>query len=123
MSVELMNFAGLIVAIRHAHTSLFTQASKAVNMSLTLRNWFIGLYIAEYELCGADRAKYGARLLKELATALQNHQVSNTGRRQLYRYLGFYRCYPQIVRTVSAQSAKLLSLSWVWKTGEVRYEF
>ncbi len=109
MSSELRDFAGLIVAIRHAHTALLTQASKAVNISLTLRNWFIGLYIAEYELCGADRANYGDRLLKELATALQNQHVSNTGKRQLYNYLGFYRCYPQIVRTVSAQSAKLLS--------------
>lgn len=109
MSFEQMDFAGLIAAIRHAHTALFTQASKAVNISLTLRNWFIGHYIAEYELQGADRAKYGDRLLKELAAALQNQQVSNTGRRQLYSYLGFYRCYPQIVRTVPAQSAKLLS--------------
>lgn len=109
MGCEEMDFAGLITAIRHAHISLFTQASKAVNISLTLRNWFIGHYIAEYELRGADRAKYGDRLLKELATALQNQQVSNCGRRQLYSYLGFYRCYSQIVRTASAQSAKLLS--------------
>ena len=109
MSSEQMDFAGLIAAIRYAHTALFTQASKAVNISLTLRNWFIGHYIAEYELQGADRAKYGDRLLKEVAAALQNQQVSNSGRRQLYGYLGFYRCYPQIVRTVSAQSAKLLS--------------
>ena len=100
MSCEEMDFAGLIAAIRHAHMSLFTQASKAVNTSLTLRNWFIGHYIAEYELRGADRAKYGERLLKELATALQNQQVSNCGRRQLYGY----RCYSQIVRTASAQS-------------------
>lgn len=34
-------------------------------MSLTLRNWAIGCYIREYEQNGADRAKYGARLLEQ----------------------------------------------------------
>jgi hypothetical protein len=28
-------------------------------MMLTLRNWLIGYYIAEYELQGSDRADYG----------------------------------------------------------------
>ncbi|MBL8489985.1 MAG: DUF1016 family protein [Rhodocyclaceae bacterium] len=82
------------------------QASRAVNVSLTLRNWFIGFYIAEFELQGADRAAYGDKLLTELASALRDQGVSNCGRRQLYDYLSFYRAYPQIVRTASALSAK-----------------
>ena len=79
--------------------------------SLTLRNWFIGHHIAEYELQGADRAVYGEQLLAELATALRGEHVSNVGKRQLYSYLSFYRSYPQIVRTASAQSAKVLLAS------------
>ena len=39
------------------------QASKQVDTALTLRNWLIGYYIAEYELNGADRAEYGAEQL------------------------------------------------------------
>ena len=62
MSSERMSFDELVAAIGQAHATLAAQATKAVNISLTLRNWFIGLYIAEYELRGADRAAYGERL-------------------------------------------------------------
>ena len=42
-------------------------------------------------------------LLRDLASRLTG--VSNCNRRQLYDYLKFYRTYPQIVGTVSAQLA------------------
>jgi predicted nuclease of restriction endonuclease-like (RecB) superfamily len=105
MSSDILNFQGLVDAIGRTHSTLAVQAAKAVNISLTLRNWFIGHYIAQYQLSGADRATYGEGLLSELAQALLAQGVSNTGRRQLYSYLNFYRAYPQIVRTASAQSA------------------
>lgn len=94
----------LAESIRNADRVLAAQAVKAVNVGLTLRNWFIGHYIAEFELRGADRAAYGDRLLPELANALSVRKVSNTGLRQLYAYLAFYRAYPAIVRTASALS-------------------
>ncbi len=50
-----MNFNSLVAAIQQVHHELSAQASRAVNVSLTMRNWFIGCYIAEYELHGADR--------------------------------------------------------------------
>jgi predicted nuclease of restriction endonuclease-like (RecB) superfamily len=90
------------------HEELAAQAGRAVNISLTLRNWLVGCYIIEYELCGADRARYGDNLLTELAKRLTELKVSNCNRRQLYRYLRFYRLYPEIVGTVSAQLKKLL---------------
>lgn len=108
MGFEVVSFHALVDVITQAHSALATQAAKAVNISLTLRNWFIGCYIAEYQLKSADRAAYGERLLSELAATLQAQGISNVGRRQLYGYLNFYRCYPQIVRTASAQSAQLL---------------
>lgn len=107
MSTHTLDFPGLVAAIRQANDALAEQASRAVNVSLTLRNWFIGYYIAEFELQGADRANYGDRLLDELALALRGQAVSNCGRRQLYAYLAFYRTYPQIVRTASALSAPI----------------
>ncbi len=94
----------LVETIRQADASLARQAVRAVNVSLTLRNWFIGWRIAVFELRGADRARYGERLVPELAAALRRRGVSNVGRRQLYSYLALYRVYPQIVRTPSALS-------------------
>lgn len=108
MSMQAFDFAHLVAAIQQTHVVLADQAAKAVNISLTLRNWFIGHHIAEFELQGADRARYGDKLLSELAQALRDHAVSNVGKRQLYGYLAFYRAYPQIVRTASAQSAQTL---------------
>lgn len=103
-----MDFDALVAAIQQAHDHLAAQAGKAVNISLTARNWLVGCYIAEYELHGEDRAKYGENLLRDLAVRLKG--VSNCNRRQLYRYLRFYRLYPQIVGTVSPQLEKLLPL-------------
>jgi predicted nuclease of restriction endonuclease-like (RecB) superfamily len=101
-----LDFSGLVAAIRQTDAALAEQATRAVNVSLTLRNWFIGRHIAEFELQGADRARYGDKLLVALAAALREQAVSNTGKRQLYSYLAFYRAYPQMVRTASAQSAQ-----------------
>ena len=102
------NFEKLVGTIRQVHEELAAQVGRAVNLSLTMRNWLIGAYIAEYELSGADRAGYGDSLLTELAKRLTEFKVSNCNRRQLYRYLRFYRLYPEIVGTLSAQLKKLL---------------
>jgi predicted nuclease of restriction endonuclease-like (RecB) superfamily len=102
------DFDKLVGVIRQVHEELAAQAGRAVNISLTLRNWLVGCYIAEYELCGSDRAGYGDSLLFELAKRLTDLKVSNCNRRQLYRYLRFYRLYPEIVGTLSAQLKKLL---------------
>jgi len=105
---ESFDFNSLVSSIQEVHNHLSEQAGKAVNISLTVRNWLIGCYIAEYELCGEDRAVYGEKLLPELAKRLTAAQISNCNRRQLYDYLRFYRVYPQIVWTVSAQLQTLI---------------
>jgi hypothetical protein len=53
-------FDDLLRSIRGIDAELAAQAGRAVNVSLTLPNWLIGCYIAEYELSGAERARYGA---------------------------------------------------------------
>ena len=98
-----MTFDRLIDSINETHRQLSRQAKLAVNTSLTVRNWLIGLYIAEYQLHGADRAVYGDKLLPKLSASLKTLGVSGTGRRQLYNYLSFYRTYPEIVRSATAQ--------------------
>lgn len=97
------NFTDLIKIINDTHNQLSSQAKKAVNTYLTIRNWLIGYYISEYELKGDDRASYGDKLLKELSLSLTRLQVSNCNKRQLYDYINFYRTYTQIAPTVSAQ--------------------
>ncbi len=103
-----MTFNQLVQSICLINEKLSKQAAKAVNASLTIRNWMIGMYVAEFELRGSDRAKYGERLLDALTAKLAKQKVRGCGRRQLYNHAAFYRAYPQILRTLSAQSKKLL---------------
>ena len=65
-----LDFLRLVDVIHSIDDELKAQASRAVNISLTLRNWLIGLYIREYEQHGQDRAHYGEGLLEALASAL-----------------------------------------------------
>jgi len=95
-------FASLVSAIQQVNDQTVARVKQTVNTSLTMRNWLIGAYIAEYELRGEDRADYGDGLFLVLSKALKLIKVSNCGKRQLYQYLAFYRSYPQIVRTLSA---------------------
>jgi len=49
-----LTFEQLIASIRQVHDQLAAQAGRAVNISLTLRNWAIGHYIHEYEQNGSE---------------------------------------------------------------------
>lgn len=98
-----LTFKKLVDSIRQAHDSLLNQASKAVNISLTVRNWVIGCYIERYERAGTDRARYGDRLMDALSIALVKQGISRCDRRELYRYRSFYLSYPQIVESVTPQ--------------------
>lgn len=98
-----MNFESLIQTIQKVHTHLQAQASKAINTSLTIKNWLIGYYIEEYERNGVDRAKYGDKLMESIESTLQTQRSIACNKRELYRYRQFYLCYPQIVETVSPQ--------------------
>jgi hypothetical protein len=101
-----LDLPSLVAAVLSVHERCAAQASRAVNINLTLRNWLIGAYLHEYELRGADRARYGDGLFSELADQLSKAKVSNCGKRQLYRYARFYKLYPEIVGTLSPQLAR-----------------
>jgi len=97
------DFDSLVRAITLAHDRLLMKAVKAVNVSLTLRNWLIGFYIAVYEQQGADRAAYGEHLLEKLAKRLVESGLKNCSERELRRCRRFYQIYPQIRETVSPE--------------------
>ena len=87
--------------IGQLHAQTQRAAAQQVNYWLTVRNWLIGWHIAEYEQGGSDRAEYGERLLPELARQL--HGVKGLAERRLYQCREFYRAYPLILQTVSAE--------------------
>ena len=110
-----LTFAQLVLSIRQAHDLFSAQASKAVNISLTLRNWAIGYYIERYERLGVDRAKYGERLMDDLSETLRKLGLSRCDRRELYRYRQFYLTYPQIVEAAAPQLTAVLQNKKQWQ--------
>lgn len=103
-----LSFERLVTAIGQAHAELAAQASRAVNASLTLRNWLIGFHIAEYEQQGTDRAQYGDKLIERLSDRLNQAGVSRAEARELRRYRQFYLTYPQIRESLSPELGRTL---------------
>jgi hypothetical protein len=71
-----LTFDNLVNSIQQVHKHLAAQAGRAVNISLTLRNWVIGFHIREYEQNEADRAKYGENLFAKLSQRLKKELLS-----------------------------------------------
>jgi predicted nuclease of restriction endonuclease-like (RecB) superfamily len=103
MIVKHQNFDQLIDNIYQTHSALQENAKRAINQNLTIRNWLVGCYIVEYEQNGEDRAKYGAKLLDELAKKLKSKGIKGLRSRELNTCRKFYTTYPQIWRTLSAK--------------------
>lgn len=91
-------FENLAEQVKNVHNATSSVAKGAVNQLLTIRNWAIGCYIVEYEQDGCDRAKYGDRLLQNLADKLS---IKGLDRSTLNVCRLFYVRYPQICATVS----------------------
>lgn len=108
-------FGQLVDSISQAAHYFAHQANQAINISLTLRNCLIGYYITHYELNGTDRANYGENLFPELSRELSRLKIANCRSRQLYYYKNFYRTYPQILRSLTAEFKPLLKTQSVIK--------
>ena len=106
-----MNYHALVESIVALHQESSGRAALAVNRWLILRNWVIGAHLVEFEQNGEDRAKYGARLLRELAHDLKRRSVSGSSAEMLGRMRLFYRAFPQlraqIPSSVMTESRKL----------------
>lgn len=97
-----INYGSLVAAISLAHEQTQSQAAQAVNVALTLRNWLVGYHIFEYEQQGQDRAKYGEKLLENLAKDLSKKLGKGFTQRILETARQFYVGYP-ISQTLSAE--------------------
>lgn len=95
-----MDITDLSKVLEGIHTQLLQHASRAINLSLTLRNWLFGYFIQEYEQNGSDRAKYGKKIIENLAETLQKAQIPAASARHLGLCRQFYQSYSQIQQTV-----------------------
>ena len=99
-------YGQLVSAISRINTQMVTRVATAANQALVLRNWLVGAYIVEFEQNGADRAKYGAKLLETLAKDLAERGIKGLGLRMLRDCRTFYAIYPQIRQPVVAESTE-----------------
>jgi hypothetical protein len=90
-----LTFDALVEVLASTNSRIVAQTSKAVNIGVTLRNWFFGHYIHTYEMNGADRAIYGAKLFSRLSKRLQAYGISRVEERELRRYRQFFLAYPK----------------------------
>ena len=79
-------------------------AYQTVDKILVIRNWLIGKRIADEELKGTHADRYGERIISELAETLTDQYGKGFDRRSLYRYVQFYKTYPEIVDSLRPQS-------------------
>lgn len=93
----------LVTIISETQSYFRQQAQKQVNIGLTLRNWFFGFYIVEFEQKGKDRAVYGKNLIQNLSKILKEKNLKGFSEVNLRIYRSFYLCYPEIQQTLSVE--------------------
>ena len=79
-------------------------AYQTVDQVLVLRNWLLGKRISECNMDGDRKDRYGEKIIAQLSEQLTNQYGKGFDKRALYRFVKFYRLYPEIAATVSPQS-------------------
>ena len=92
------DFDGLVAHIQQTQDVLQNNARLVINRHVTAKAWLTGCYIVEYEQKGADRAKYGEKLLKCLSGRLGKKKYSVT---TLKIYRQFYQVYSHLDKEVA----------------------
>ncbi len=95
------------------------EAYRLVNETLIKRNWLLGIRI-HHEVLKEQRAEYGEQTVKNLAKELTDKYGSGYSRNNLYRFISFYKTFPnmfqstygefEIVPSLTGQSQKFPSL-------------
>ena len=107
------SFDHLLDVVTQLHESAYTASVKAINRFATVRNYAIGFYIVEYEQHGSDLAKYGDRLLINLAEKVNKRSINKT---LLYNCRKFYLDYPQLQPCLERKSATASHKSEIFPT-------
>jgi len=85
-------------------------AYRQVNEMLIKRNWLLGLRI-QHDVLKDKRAEYGEQVVKNLSKQLTNKFGTGYSRNNLYRFIAFYKSFPDIFRVVSGESEIVPSLT------------
>ena len=80
-----------------------TTAYRAVNETLIKRNWLLGMRI-QHEVLKDKRAEYGEQVVKNLSAALVKKYGKGFQLANLYHFISFYNCFPNIFYAVSRKS-------------------
>ena len=105
------SFDHLSDVVAQLHESAYSASVKAINRFATVRNYVIGFYIVEYEQHGSDRAKYGDRLLINLAEKVNKRSINKT---LLYNCRKFYLDYNLPFPLLSDPSTEMLQAFGAW---------
>ena len=103
------NFNRLYNRAAEAIASARNTAYRQINDKLVRRNWMFGKMIAEEELNGEDRAKYGATIIKELSKRLTETYGKGFIKTNLYEFAQFYKLFPNIFHSLSGKFTPILS--------------
>ena len=77
-------------------------ARHAVNETLVKRNWLLGMRIQK-EVLKDKRAGYGKQVVKKLSCELVKRYGSGFNQANLYHFVDFFNCFPQIFYAVSGK--------------------
>lgn len=120
-------FDALVAGLAALHQQARQAAARSVDEILTIRSWLIGAWIVAYEQHGADRARYGERLIESLAEAFRDRGIAGLSARNLRNCRQVTLTWPRLViqQTLSAESLPSLpepageALAWrddAWMT-------
>lgn len=98
MDNKTLDFELLVAQIQNTQDALQSNARLVINRHVTAKAWLTGCYIVEYEQKGADRAKYGERLIPELSKRLGKNKYSVSS---LKLYRQFYQKYQSLSQQVA----------------------
>jgi hypothetical protein len=89
-----LNLDGLLDQLRALILQARQQALRAVDVVQVRTSWEMGRHIVEFEQGGAERAKYGARLLSRLAERLTAEFGKGFDERNLRHMRAFFQAFP-----------------------------
>ena len=93
-------------------SQIITEAQEAayrvVNIALLKRNWLLGKRISEEELKETRSENYGQQIITNLTKRLSKQFGKGFEKANLYRFVQFYKMYPDIFSSAMRQSF----LSW-----------
>ena len=85
-------------------------AYRQVNETLIKRNWLLGMRI-QHEVLKDKRAEYGEQVVKNLSKQLTIKYGTGYSRNNLYRFIAFYKSFPDIFHAVNGKSEIVPSLT------------